>query len=201
MLGDNRNKFDQFFRNLIGGTDNDNPKPKSVKLTKSNSFPERGLVFDYLFEKRSAGAWSEWVDRIDRQKAAIPANAKPSDVIVQTADTARQMFFLDTFLSHENPVLFVGATGTGKSAITASYLLALPKDRYLPNIMSFSARTTAGQTQDIIMGKLDRRRKGIYGPPLGKKCLVFVDDLNMPAKEKYGAQPPIEVLYFHTLYS
>lgn len=89
-------------------------------------------------------------------------------------ETARQKFFLKTYLAHEIPMLFVGPTGTGKSVINKSFLVKLPKDQYIPNCIDFSARTSSVQTQDIVMGKLDRRRKGVFGPPVGKKCIVYV---------------------------
>jgi dynein heavy chain len=34
---------------------------------------------------------------------------------------------------------------------------------------------------------MSRRRKGYFGPQPGTECIIFVDDLNMPKKEKYGA--------------
>nr|KAF6294777.1 hypothetical protein mPipKuh1_003914 [Pipistrellus kuhlii] len=191
---ESRKKFDVFFRNLIMGMDDSYPRPKSVKLTKNNTFPEKGSIYDFYFLKQGSGHWYTWTEYITKEDEHIPANAKVSELIIPTVETARQSFFLKTYLDHEIPMLFVGPTGTGKSAITNNFLLHLPKNSYVPNCLNFSARTSAYQTQDIIMSKLDRRRKGLYGPPIGKKAVVFVDDLNMPAKEAYGAQPPIELL-------
>ena len=39
-----------------------------------------------------------------------------------------------------------------------------------------------------------KRKRGVFGPEVGSRLSIFVDDLNMPQKEKYGAQPPIEIL-------
>ncbi|NXN32332.1 DYH3 protein, partial [Nycticryphes semicollaris] len=191
---DSRKKFDMFYRNLLMGVNDENPRPKSVKLTRSNIFPEKGSVYDFYFYKHGSGQWNMWTEYITKEEQVISPGAKVSELIIPTMETARQMLFLKTYVDHNIPLLFVGPTGTGKSVITNNFLLQLPKQKYIPSFINFSARTSANQTQDIIMSKLDRRRKGLFGPPSGKKAIMFVDDLNMPAKEVYGAQPPIELL-------
>ncbi|KAK7819786.1 hypothetical protein U0070_012392 [Myodes glareolus] len=46
-----------------------------------------------------------------------------------------------------------------------------------------------------LLGMLITNNKpGVFGPPLGRNFIFFIDDLNMPALETYGAQPPIELL-------
>ena len=54
-------------------------------------------------------------------------------------------------------VLCVGPTGTSKTlTITSKLLRHMPKE-FLSEFISFSARTSANQTQDIIDSKLDKR--------------------------------------------
>jgi len=53
---------------------------------------------------------------------------------------------------------------------------------------------TDTQSQAVLVFCDNCSRKGVFGPPLGKFLIFFIDDLNMPALEVYGAQPPIELL-------
>lgn len=156
--------------------------------------PKGGTVFDYRFIKESKGKWKPWADEI----ASAPPLARDvpvNQIIITTIETIRISTLVDLLVRHGKPLLLVGPTGTGKSAYIADYLLKkIDSTIYTYLLTTFSAQTMANQTQDIIMGKLDKRRKGVYGPPVGKKCVIFVDDISMPMKETYGAQSSIELL-------
>ena len=91
-------------------------------------------------------------------------------------------------------MLFGGSTGTGKTVYIKQSLDAMDKDKWTNIQSTFSAQTNANQIQDIIDNKLDKRKKGVFGPKQGTRAVVFIDDLNMPMLEEYGAQPPIEII-------
>ena len=157
-------------------------------------FPdEKGeTVYDYFYSG-SSGKYELWTKKIGNFD--VPKDAQVHTIIVPTADTTRNAFLLQTLVKAGRHMLISGPTGTGKTTVIAQELLSkFDKELYTNISFAFSAQTTANQTQDVIDGKLDKRKKGTFGPPLGKRCLIFVDDLNMPAKEVFGAQPPIELL-------
>ena len=61
--------------------------------------------------------------------------------------------------------------------------------------MVLSATSTPQQIQRYTESKLEKHKKGVYGPKNpNNHLLIFIDDLNMPVKEKFGAQPSIEMM-------
>ncbi len=51
----------------------------------------------------------------------------------------------------------IGPTGTGKTLAVADKLIRNMPKEYIPELITFSAKTSANQTQDLIDGKLDKR--------------------------------------------
>lgn len=136
--------------------------------------------------------WCGWFST--RKEFILDAKTPFAEIAVPTLDTVRSAHVVEILAREMCTILCVGATGTGKSVVVNEQLGKNMPDKYIAKNMAFSASTSANMTQDQIDAVMDKRRKGIFGPPLGKYMLFVVDDLNMPAKEEYGAQPPIEIL-------
>lgn len=187
-----RTKFSELFKALVKKTISEEIYAKyhipdylhvpSLQKPYIFPIPTGGTVFDYRFTKEGKGKWKLWSDEIDAAPP-IPRDMSVNQIIITTVETIRITALLDLLLRHEKPLLLVGPTGTGKSVYTMEYLLkGIDTSVYSQLFINFSAQTSANQTQDIILAKLDKRRKGVYGPPLGKKCIIFVDDVSMPLK-------------------
>lgn len=55
-------------------------------------------------------------------------------------------------------MLCIGPTGTGKTLTVSNKLLKNLPLEYISHFLTFSARTSANQTQDLIDSKLDKRQ-------------------------------------------
>ena len=88
-------------------------------------------------------------------------------------------------------MLYVGAAGTGKTTIIKDYFSTLDKEKTIYAAINFNSYTDSKAMQVVIESQVDKRSGVIFGPPLGKVLIYFMDDLNMPYLDKYGTQSPI----------
>jgi dynein heavy chain len=113
--------------------------------------------------------------------------------VVPTVDSQRTKYILQNCVNNKIHTLSVGVTGTGKTVLINQILSELDENSWKITNIIFSSQTSSKKTQDMIEGKMTRRTKTKMVPD-GKKMIIYVDDLNMPKKDTYGSQPPLELL-------
>lgn len=189
---DSRAKFNVWLRKALNGS----LVPEVDRRSLVAPPPPQGSLFEYVFEpptsSTSVGTWLAWTTRYDAQPSRPEGDL--TSIIVPTVDTERYTYLLNLAIAHRHHAAFVGSTGTGKTAYITSRLSQLDKATYQTMLMAFSSQTTAAGTQQVLETGLSKRRKNVLGPEPGRFMLIHVDDLNLPAVEEYGAQPPLELL-------
>lgn len=182
--------MDQQFRKLLQGSIDDFPKPKAFTLNRGQLFPEKMHLMEYRFD--GIETWWPW------QRADEPINPSIlalADVLVATRESTCMIHWLNASITAGGlPIIIVGDGSVGKTSTIRHFLNELPKEKYLFNVLNLAANMRPQQVQELVMAKLDRRRKGVFGPPVGKSCVIFADDLAVPARDAYGTQPTLELL-------
>ncbi|KAI8915474.1 dynein heavy chain and region D6 of dynein motor-domain-containing protein [Powellomyces hirtus] len=172
LTDDSRKRFDMFLREIEG------------------QFPSKDTVYEYYVDKQNKG-WAPWEDKLPSGWRYNPTTPFYK-IFVPTVDTIRNEFIVRSLINKRSPVLMVGEVGTGKTSLLQSVLFNQDTSNVL--LVNLSARTSSNGLQTIIEGKLEKRTKNTYVPTGGKHLITFIDDLNMPMKDTFGSQPPLEFL-------
>ena len=187
---DGREKFNEYLREFMQNSLPENDVGRVL-------FPEKGTVYDYYFDYEN-DEWKSWDNLLTYPK--IDGRAEYTDIIIPTIDSVRYCYILKYLLTQRKHIITTGPTGTGKTVNMLDIIGVMEEatkrneEKYAHIIINFSAQTTAAQTQHSVERILKRKGRGKYAPDNNRIMIVFVDDLNMPKKEKYEAQPPIEIL-------
>merc|ERR1711871_1941824 len=150
-------------------------------------------VFECFYDIEKHG-WEQW-------KNHVPAYTEPEPflfhkILVPTTDNVLYTSLVSNINSVERPVLCIGESGTAKTVTIQNFLNSLDSEKFYQLCINFSSRMNSMDVQTNIEANVDKRTGKIYGPPTGKKLVIFIDDMNMPKVDTYGTQQPIALLKF-----
>jgi len=207
-----RQIFDDMWRNFVtNGNSHDEGKKyfeSTIKLKIFSSFPSRGTVFDYsiTINDQSKVKWATWTSLLD-SNYLIDTSLAYNQIQVPTADTMCSSYLMERLVNIQAQPLIVGSTGCGKTVSASKFINDYIMPKTIPMVgrtrqtefgvdtLQFSAHTNTSSLFSFVTSVLTYKKKQkAYAPKLSKRFVVLIDDLNMPTKETYGAQPPLELL-------
>lgn len=150
------------------------------------------IDFDVHVNSADWFSWTSKVPSIEVETAKVAS----ADVVIPTMDTVRHEEVLYSWLSEHKPLMLCGPPGSGKTMTLFSALRKLPDQEVVG--LNFSSATTP----ELILKTFDQYceyRKTPNGPvlapiQLGKWMVLFCDEINLPALDKYGTQRVISFL-------
>lgn len=84
--------------------------------------------------------------------------------------------------------LTISPSTLGKRRIVKKHRVAQPV------VINMSARSSSKGVQAALESKMISVHKNVVGAPVGKTNVIFVDDVNLPARDAFDSQPPVELL-------
>ena len=170
--------------------------------TFTTKFPKEGICFEYFYDPES-GEYAHWSTMV-AEHSHVPIGNKQgetpfSSLFVDTIETTRMSYILDLLVRNGKYAMFVGNAGTGKTQIINNYLNGLDKetDGIMSKNIVMSYYTSSYTLQQEVESYIDKRSGNYFGPPMGKKMVFFIDDMNLPSVETYGTQNAIALLTQH----
>ncbi|KAJ8266677.1 hypothetical protein GJAV_G00133350 [Gymnothorax javanicus] len=188
LLDAGKIKFDSFLKKISCMTTSCDEDTLANPGEIPGSLP---TLYDFHFDGEQK-KWVPWTSLVPAYIHNI--DVQFIDILVPTVDTTRASWLLEQMVKIKRPVVLVGESGTSKTATTQNFLKNLNTDTTMMLTINFSSRTTSMDLQRNLEANVEKRTKETYGPPMGKRLLVFMDDLNMPRVDEYGTQQPIALL-------
>eukprot|EP00929_Paragymnodinium_shiwhaense_P077089 TRINITY_DN3967_c2_g1_i1.p1 TRINITY_DN3967_c2_g1~~TRINITY_DN3967_c2_g1_i1.p1 ORF type:complete len:3070 (-),score=1029.42 TRINITY_DN3967_c2_g1_i1:156-9119(-) len=156
---------------------------------KTIKYPSKGTIFDYYVKDCRLEEWVTAVETMD-YSSEVPMG----EVTVPTSETVAMTFFMKALVYQHHPIMLIGLAGCGKTQSCLGMLKNLPTDTFTFYGMNMSYYTDSTLLQAMMESPLEKKAGKLYAPPGKLQMIYFIDDLNMPALDKYNTQTAIELM-------